>query len=202
MGGKSSSRQLEDTMFNMRLTAKQLVKESQRSEKEEKLEKEKAKRYLEKGLIDSARIHAENGIRKKNEALNYLRLSSKMDAVASKIATAARTEQMTQQFARVIPQMNRVLQNMNLQNISETMSNFEKVFEDLDVASGYINESLSQSTSVSTPKDQVDSLLRQIADEHNIEVQGQMGEIPLSVGGAPVTATNSEDLNARFQRLG
>jgi hypothetical protein len=29
-----------------------------------------------------------------------------------------------------------------------------------------------------------------------------MGEIPLSVGGAPVTATNSEDLNARFQRLG
>ena len=52
MGGKSSSRQLEDTMFNMRLTAKQLVKESQRSEKEEKLEKEKAKRYLEKGLIE------------------------------------------------------------------------------------------------------------------------------------------------------
>lgn len=198
MGGKSSSQQLEDTIFNMRMASKQLIKESQRSEKEERTEKEKARKYLEKGLIDTARIYAENAIRKKNEALNYLRLSSKMDAVASKIQSAARTENMTKQFSKVIPQMNRVLQNMNLENISQTMSQFERCFEDLDVASGYINESLNTTTAVSTPKEQVDGLLGMIASEHNINVQEQLGETPLSGGGN----LTEEQLKSRFERLG
>ncbi|OMJ67963.1 hypothetical protein SteCoe_34722 [Stentor coeruleus] len=174
MGGKNSAQQLEDTIFEMRLSSKQLVKESQRCEREERQEKEKAKKSLEKGLIDIARIHAENAIRKKNETLNYLRLSSKMDAVASRIQSAARTENMTKNFSKVIPQMNNVLKNMKLENISQTMTDFEKCFEDLDVASGFINESLNQSTSVSAPKEQVDGLLGEIASENNIKVSEEL----------------------------
>lgn len=170
MGGKNSAQQLEDTIFEMRMANKQLAKESMRCEKEERQEKEKAKRNLEKGMIDIARIHAENAIRKKNESLNYLRLASKMDAVASRIQSASRTESMTNNFARVIPQMNRVMKNMKLENISQTMTDFEKCFENLDVASGFINESLNQTTSVSAPKEQVDGLLGEIASEHNIKV--------------------------------
>ncbi|OMJ96343.1 hypothetical protein SteCoe_81 [Stentor coeruleus] len=174
MGGVSSAQQLEDTIFDMRLSSKQLVKESQRCEREERQEKEKAKKSLEKGLIDIARIHAENAIRKKNDSLNYIRLSSKMDAVASRIQSAARTENMTNNFSKVIPQMNRVLKNMKLENISQTMTDFEKCFEDLDVASGYINESLNQSTSVSAPKEQVDGLLGEIASENNIKMSEEL----------------------------
>jgi hypothetical protein len=37
-------------------------------------------------LQEGARIYAENAIRKKNESLNYLRMSSKVDAVASRFA--------------------------------------------------------------------------------------------------------------------
>ena len=37
---------------------------------------------------EGARIYASNAIRKKNEALNLLRLSSRIDAVASRIQTA------------------------------------------------------------------------------------------------------------------
>jgi len=197
MGGKNSKKQLEDTIFNMRLASKQMAKESQRCQKEEKSEKLKIKKYLEKGLTDAARIHAENAIRKKNESLNYLRLSSKLDAVQSRIQSAARTEEMTTQFSRVIPQMSKVLQNMKPENISETMSNFEKVFEDLDVASGYVNESLAQTTAVSTPQDQVDQLLGEVASEHNIQVQEQMGETPIS----GLAQNTEEELKQRAQNL-
>lgn len=37
---------------------------------------------------ECARVYAENAIRKKNEAVNLLRLSSRVDAVASKVQTA------------------------------------------------------------------------------------------------------------------
>jgi charged multivesicular body protein 1 len=170
MGANNSARQLEDTLFEMRLSSKQLVKESDRCSREERQEKEKARRFLEKGMIDTARIHAENAIRKKNESLNYLRLSSKMDAVASRIQSASRTESMTRNFSRVIPQMNRVMKNMKLENISQTMSDFDRCFEDLDVATGYVNESLNQTTAVSAPKESVDRLLGEIASEHSIQV--------------------------------
>ena len=196
MGGKASSEQLADTIFEMRLANKQLTKESQRCEKEERQEKEKAKRNLEKGMIDIARIHAENAIRKKGESLNYLRLASKMDAVASRIQSASRTESMTHNFSRVIPQMNRVMKNMKLENISQTMTDFEKCFENLDVASGFINESLNQTTSVSAPKEQVDGLLGEIASEHNIKVSEELLS-PMTGIHAPVRV---EENKVNFER--
>lgn len=38
--------------------------------------------------MEGAKIHAEAAIRKKNEALNYLRLASRIDGVASQVQTA------------------------------------------------------------------------------------------------------------------
>ena len=39
------------------------------------------------------RIYAQNAIRKKHEALNYLKLSSKMDAAASRLDAAIKSQQ-------------------------------------------------------------------------------------------------------------
>lgn len=38
--------------------------------------------------MEGARIYASNAIRKKNESLNLLKLSSRIDAVASRVQTA------------------------------------------------------------------------------------------------------------------
>lgn len=44
---------------------------------------------LQQKNVDCARVYAENSIRKKNEGLNWLRMASRIDAVASKVQTAA-----------------------------------------------------------------------------------------------------------------
>lgn len=38
--------------------------------------------------MECARVYAENAIRKKNEGVNWLRMASRVDAVASKVQTA------------------------------------------------------------------------------------------------------------------
>ena len=48
--------------------------------------------------VEGARIYAENAIRKKNEALNYLRLASRVDAVSSRIQSAVAMKQVFYQF--------------------------------------------------------------------------------------------------------
>lgn len=38
--------------------------------------------------MEVARIHAENAIRQKNQAINFLRMSARVDAVAARVQTA------------------------------------------------------------------------------------------------------------------
>lgn len=44
------------------------------------------------GNMDGAKIYAQNAIRKKNEALNYLRLGSRLDAVVSRLDQQAKMQ--------------------------------------------------------------------------------------------------------------
>lgn len=43
---------------------------------------------LQQKNVECARVYAENAIRKKNEGVGWLRMASRVDAVASKVQTA------------------------------------------------------------------------------------------------------------------
>lgn len=75
-------------MFQLRFCAKQLERLSKKAEKEQAAQQAKIKKALQQGNVEGAKIYAENAIRKKNEALNFLRMASKVDAVKSKVQTA------------------------------------------------------------------------------------------------------------------
>jgi charged multivesicular body protein 1 len=64
------------------------------------------------------------------------------------------------------------------------MDKFESQFSDLDVQTSYMEDAMSSTTAVSTPQDQVDTLMRQTAEEANIELQHDLAskEMPTSIG--------------------
>lgn len=68
--------------------------------------------------MEGARIHAENAIRQRNQALNYLRMSARVDAVASRVQTALTTRKVTQSMAGVVKAMDAAMKSMNLEKIS------------------------------------------------------------------------------------
>jgi charged multivesicular body protein 1 len=51
------------------------------------------------------------------------------------------------------------------------MEKFESQFSDLDVQTNYMEETMSNTTAVSTPQDQIDSLMKQAAEEADIELE-------------------------------
>ena len=71
--GADQSKQLENTLFNLKFSAKSLVRESKRCEKAEKEEKAKLKKAIQKGNTEGARIYAENSIRNKNQVSQFRR---------------------------------------------------------------------------------------------------------------------------------
>lgn len=144
---------------------KELERNSKKCEKEEKLEKAKAKKAIQKGNMDVARIHAENAIRQKNQAVNYLRMSARVDAVASRVQSALTTRKVTGSMAGVVKAMDAAMKGMNLEKISSLMEKFEQQFEDLDVQSSVMENTMSDTTTTSVPQGDVDNLLQQVADE-------------------------------------
>jgi charged multivesicular body protein 1 len=152
---------------------------------------------LRERIARRSRIHAENAIRKKNDSLNFLLFSSKLDATASQIQTASRTETITWEFSHLLPQLEDVMRNMNIENVGHT-SEFERLYDDILVATKYVCDSLESSTSVSAPRTFVDELLSQIASEHNIEVQAQNGEVPFTVPIVPQTVARQEERKANM----
>ena len=102
------SKAMENSLFNLKFTAKTLKKSSDKAEKAALEQKKKVKQAIEKGNMEGAKIYAANAIREKNQALNYLRLSSRLDGVASRVETAIRMNGITKSMQGVVNGMDKV----------------------------------------------------------------------------------------------
>ncbi|XP_068595368.1 charged multivesicular body protein 1a [Brachionichthys hirsutus] len=178
---------MDDSIFQLKFTAKQLERMAKKAEKESEKEKAKVKKALQQKNVDCARVYAENAIRKKNEGLNWLRMASRIDAVASKVQTASTMKGVTKNMSQVTKALDKALSSMDLQKVSAVMDKFETQVQNLDVHTSVMDDSMSSAMTLTTPQNQVDDLIRQVADESGLEVMDQLSQLPAgaaSVGGA------------------
>ena len=155
------------------------------------------KRAIEKGNIDGAKIHAQDAIRKKNEALNMLRLVSRLDGVVSRLETQAKMNLVNKDMAGIVKSLEKSLNANNLEKVSETMDMFEKQFENLDVRTEFVEQAMGNTTALSTPPEEVAGLMQQIADEHGLELST---DLPAVATTAP-QVKEKEDLENRLESL-
>ncbi|KAJ4938589.1 hypothetical protein JOQ06_003202 [Pogonophryne albipinna] len=155
---------------------------------------------LQQKNVECARIYAENAIRKKNEGLNWLRMASRVDAVASKVQTAVTMKGVTKSMGQVTKALDKALGSMDLQKVSLVMDKFETQVQNLDVHTSVMEDSMSSATTLTTPQDQVDDLIHQIAEESGLEVMDQLSQLPAgatSVGPESSRSQDREDLLSR-----
>jgi charged multivesicular body protein 1 len=200
MGNKIS---LEDNLIDMRITSKQMQRSAKKCEKNEKMAIEKLKKAIKQGNSDGARIYAQDAIREKNQALNCLRMASRVDAVSSRIETAVRMNGVSSAMKNVVKGMDKGLAAMDAEDISKIMDKFESQFEDLDVKAEYMEGAMNATTATTTPTEQVDELVMMVADENNLELGdafADMGPVSNKTPEVEKPAAN-DDLEARLANL-
>ncbi|VEN45932.1 unnamed protein product [Callosobruchus maculatus] len=190
-------------LFNLKFAAKELERNSKRCEKEEKQEKAKTKQAIQKGNMEVARIHAENAIRQKNQSLNYLRMSARVDAVASKVQSAVTTRKVTNSMAGVVKAMDAAMKSMNLEKISNVMDKFEQQFEDLGVQTDVLENTMGQTTTTLIPQNDFFYFLLIPIIVHSLELNMELPEGPQgSTIGSPTQVSQEQDeLTQRLARL-
>lgn len=184
---------IEDTLFQLKMSAKQLDKLAQKAQKDQAIEKAKVKKALELKNVEGAQIYAENSIRKKNEYLNYLRLSSRVDAVAARVKSAMAMQSVAKNIGSVTRSLESAMASLDLEKISKIMDQFEKQFTDLDVKSNVLESSMSSATTLSTPQADVDALIKQVADENGLEIMHKINEAPEITGAIGTSSGRSKE---------
>lgn len=192
---------MEKHLFNLKFAAKELEQNAKKCDKEEKAEKAKVKKAIQKGNMEVARIHAENAIRQKNQSINFLRMSARVDAVAARVQTAVTMNKVTKSMGGVVKSMDATLKSMNLEKISALMDKFESQFETLDVQTAQMEDTMGNTTTLTTPQNEVESLMHEMADEAGLDLnmelpQQQTGSISTSVASA-----EQDELSQRLARL-
>jgi charged multivesicular body protein 1 len=153
---------------------------------------------------DGAKIYAQNAIRKKNEQLNYLRLSSRLDAVITRLDQQSKMQNITRSMAGITKALDKALAANNMEKVAGTMDLFEKQFENLDIQSEFVENAMNNQAVLSTPEDDVNLLLQQVADEHNLELGIDLpgATVKHQVAAQTASAADPEaDLTTRLAEL-
>ncbi|KAL0621690.1 Charged multivesicular body protein 1a [Plecturocebus cupreus] len=119
-------------------------------------------------------------------------MASRVDAVASKVQTAVTMKGVTKNMAQVTKALDKALSTMDLQKVSTVMDRFEQQVQNLDVHTS-MEDSMSSATTLTTPQEQVDSLIVQIAEENGLEVLDQLSQLPEGASAVGESSVRSQE---------
>lgn len=168
------SEKLFQQISSLKLMSKQLIRQSNKCEREEKLEINKVKLAIEKSNMAGAHIHAQSAIRNKNTQLNFLRFSARIDGVVDKLQAQMKLGEITSSMSAIVKTLTKTGNAQNLSNVSEVMDAFERQCENLDVQAEYVTNAMASTTATATPEEDVASLVQQVADAHGLALEESM----------------------------
>lgn len=94
MGGGNSKKQpdINEVITTMKMKAKMFHRESQKCLKEKKTHIDKAKKCLQQGNEEGARLFLESANTKDSESMKYLKVANRLEALSAKVGSNYKTQ--------------------------------------------------------------------------------------------------------------
>lgn len=165
---------LDETILDMKMTAKRFQYESNRAEKEKNKEVEKARNAIKKGNDEGARLFLSMAAMKQKESMQCLRMAHKMDAMVTIIKGNTSNVAMMDSLNKIAPLLNAQAQNVPVEKIYNDMEKFERSMDDI-LVSGKVMDSLLNANSQDVNQDlAVDNMLTQMKKEMILDVNNDL----------------------------
>jgi charged multivesicular body protein 1 len=105
---------LDKQLFELRFAAKSLERASHKSTRLMGEEKAKVLKDMQRNNPEGARIHAEAAVRHQHESLQLLKLSNRVDAMASQLTGAMKMRGINDSMAKVVDLLCRAVEGERL----------------------------------------------------------------------------------------
>ena len=171
-----------DTMFEFKMMSKSMAKESTKAESQSKSLVKKVKDCIAKGDYEQAKLAASDAIRQKNMVKRYRALSSKIDTVGQRLQAAYQNQRLTEQMQSLTNQLLGAGNAMDIVKMTETMANFEKLFDDLEVNSNIMDQVFDNVNAGTVNEQEVNQLIGQIAQQNGMKLSDEFNDVQLGEG--------------------
>ena len=183
---------LFNKIFEFRSMAKQMERQADKSKNTQDFYTKKVKQAIEQNNPTLAKQYGEQALRARKDVNRYRTLSSKINGISSKLNAAYKNHQLTSQMASMVNKLSSI--NLNAVGAVETLDQFEKMFDNIDVQTKMMDDVLDN-IGVGTVNDQeVNELLAQCAE-------GQANKIDMMMAGPNKEGLNQQQIkNQQFNQ--
>lgn len=177
---KSPQTLMQEQLIKIKFVINTLTKNSNRSKSKEKQFVKKAKKAIDIGDENTARVYARQSIQHKQMALKLLNLACRMEMLESNIQLQVQTSNITTDMMKTINDLSTFCNpNMTMQNINM----FESMFDDITIATNVVGNTLDTSLAPDIGSTKDEEELINWARDTNAHEQGKLPLLKLpSVG--------------------
>jgi hypothetical protein len=177
---------LTEQLLSIKLITRSLQKAHLKHQKKQKEYALKVKKAVAKGETESASCYAQQSIRFKTLSQRYLSLACRVEIIESMTQSAIDTGQITESISNIVSS---VSQHVSPEYAMDKVESFERLFDDLQVSTGVIDNSIDIAAAPSTTENAEIENMLQWAQESNAQELGNQMERAL-----PIVENNSERL--------
>ncbi|CEO94865.1 Snf7 [Plasmodiophora brassicae] len=198
--GNVTGKSVDDHLFDLRFTGKQLEREAARCRKNVRAQRALVAKAIKEGRHEFAEVHAANCIREAQQEQKYSTLAARMDVAASRLKDMIAKQQAVSGVIRLSSTLNSALETKQFETIANIMDQWEEQAVAVDGAASTI----SKKAPVVAVNDNVQSLVDDIAAELKVGEQlSEMPAVPAERVHVPAedTTSRSTELQDRLQQL-
>ncbi|KAF9387818.1 hypothetical protein CPB97_001987 [Podila verticillata] len=178
LGRKSPSEVLRAHQRALNKAQRELDHERVKLEKLEQKVIMDIKRAAKAGQINSCKIMAKDLIRTRRHVQKLYQMKTQLQGVGLRIQSMNSNQQMAQALKEATRAVGAMNKSMNLPQIQQTIMEFEKESEILDMKGEMMSDTIDEATGEEGDEEEQDAIVDQVLDEIGIDILGPMVAVP------------------------
>ncbi|GLV37165.1 Vacuolar protein sorting 2 [Carabus blaptoides fortunei] len=166
-----------------------LDREKQRMEQQEKKIIADIKKLAKEGQMDAVKIMAKDLVRTRRYEKKFMLMKANIQAVSLKIQTLRSQNAMAQAMKGVTKAMQSMNRQLNMPQIQRILQEFEKQSEIMDMKEEMMNDAIDDAMEDDADEEETDAVVSQVLDELGLQLNDQLSGLPQATGSLAAGAT-------------
>lgn len=159
-----------------------LDREKQRMEQQEKKIIADIKKLAKEGQMDAVKIMAKDLVRTRRYEKKFMLMKANIQAVSLKIQTLRSQNAMAQAMKGVTKAMQSMNRQLNMPQIQRILQEFEKQSEIMDMKEEMMNDAIDDAMEDDADEEETDAVVSQVLDELGLQLNDQLSGLPQATG--------------------
>lgn len=162
LGGGKSTR---DYIIDLKMVNKRLARTSKKLEMGESKLQRKTRDAMRKGLMDQARLYAQNVARNRKWVYSYTKLTTRIEGIIFRLEQADSVQQLAGELKGMAGALRSINQSLNAPEISALIEDLETSFEGIEMTTDMMDEDFESMMSLDVDETEVDKIMGEVGTE-------------------------------------